>query len=62
MDIETEVRDVKQRLIEISQKIDELLYEREIAAIMKLSENSLRDFLENEPDIYKAEDLRNRYE
>ena len=61
MDIETEVRDIKQHVIEISRKLDELIYEREIAAMVKLSERSLREFLENEPDIYKAEDLKLRY-
>jgi len=29
--------------------------------MVKLSERSLREFLENEPDIYKAEDLKLRY-
>jgi len=61
MDIETEVRDIKQFLEEISEKIDELLYEREIAVMMKLSEKSLREFLESEPDIYRVEDLMVRY-
>src|SRR4030042_1961096 len=38
MNIEAEVRDIKQRVIEISKKIDDLMYEREITAMMKLSE------------------------
>ena len=58
MNIETEVRDIKKHVIEISRKIDELIYEREITAMMKLSERSLQEFLENEPDIYKVEDLK----
>ncbi|GAI50620.1 unnamed protein product, partial [marine sediment metagenome] len=53
MNIEAEVRDMKQHVIEISRKIDELIYEREITAMMKLSERSLSGFLESEPDIYK---------
>jgi len=61
MDIETEVRDMKQHIIEISRKIDELIYEREITAMMKLSERSLQEFFENESDIYKVEDLKLRY-
>jgi hypothetical protein len=52
---------IKQHLVEISRKIDELLYERENIAMMKLSENSLREFLESEPDVYRVEDLRVRY-
>jgi hypothetical protein len=31
----------------------------EIIGIMKLSEISLKDFLENEPDIYSIKDLKN---
>lgn len=61
MSIETEVRDIKQHLIEISKKIDELMYEREITAMMKLSEKSLSRFFEKEPDIYKMADLKVRY-
>ncbi len=58
MNIETEVRDIKQQLIEISKKIDELICERESIAIMKLSEKSLLKFFEDEPDIYKITDLK----
>lgn len=61
MDIETEVRDIKQHIIEISRKVDELIYEREITAMTKLSEKSLQEFFQNEPDIYKVEDLKLRY-
>jgi len=61
MDIEAEVRDIKQHVIEISGKIDELIYEREIIAMMKLAEKSLSGFFEAEPDIYKITDLKVRY-
>jgi len=61
MSIEVEIKDIKQRLAEISQKLDELLYEREIISLMKLSEKSLSELLEEEPDIYKIEDLKVRY-
>ena len=61
MDIETEVRDIKQHVIEISRKVDELIYERELTAMTKLSEKSLQEYFENEPDIYKVEDLKIRY-
>jgi hypothetical protein len=36
MNIEIEIRDIKQHLIEISKKIDEPMYEREITGMMKL--------------------------
>ena len=61
MSIEVEIKDIKQRLAEISKKLDELLYEREIISLMKLSEESLSKFLEEEPDIYKLDDLKVRY-
>jgi hypothetical protein len=61
MNIEAEVRDIKQHIIEISKKIDELLYEREIVSVVKLAEASLSGFFESEPDIYKIEDLKVRY-
>jgi hypothetical protein len=40
---------------------DDLTEEEEMAAIMKLEEVSLRNFLEDEPDIYTLEDLKIRY-
>ncbi len=61
MNIETEVRDIKRYVIEISKKFDELLSEKEIVSMMKLSEKSLSGFFENEPDIYKITDLKVRY-
>jgi len=61
MSIEAEIRDMKQHLIAISKKVDELLYEREIVSMMKLAEKSLSEFFEDEPDIYRIEDLKVRY-
>jgi len=54
----------KQSLPKISADLineDEMTAEEEMAAIMKLSEISLRKFLEDEPDIYTLEDLKVRY-
>jgi len=61
MNIEAEVRDIKQYVIEILKKIDELVYEREITAMMKLAEKSLSGFFEDEADIYKITDLKVKY-
>jgi hypothetical protein len=61
MNIEAEVRDIKQHVVEISKKIDELLQERETFSMMKLAEQSLSRYVESEPDIYKIEDLKVRY-
>jgi hypothetical protein len=61
INMKTELEDIKQHLIEISKKIDELMYEGEIISMMELSESSLSEFFDNEPDVYKMEDLRVRY-
>jgi len=61
MNIEAEVRDIKQRVIEISKKIDDLMYEKEITAMMRLAEKSLSGFFEDEKDVYKISDLKVRY-
>jgi len=34
---------------------------QEITALIKISELSLKEFLENEPDLYTDEDLKLRY-
>ena len=59
--IEAEMKDIKQRMVEISEKLDELLNERQIVSIMKLSETALSEFLKDEPDTYGIEDLKVRY-
>ncbi len=61
MKLETEVRDIKRYVIDISRKVDDLLYEREIVSLMKLTEKSLSKLFEDEPDIYKTADLKVRY-
>ena len=49
-------------MIELSQKLDELLSERETISILKLSEHSLFRFLDDEPDIYTLSDVRVVYQ
>jgi hypothetical protein len=61
MSIESDLAEIKKMLVEISRKLDEMIEEREIMGMMKLSEISLKEFLENEPDIYSIEDLKVRY-
>ena len=61
LNIEAEVRDIKQHVIEISRKIDELFYEREMTSMMKLAEKTLSGFFEGEEDLYKITDLKVRY-
>ena len=59
--MEADIKDIKQQMREISKKIDELVYEREISLFMKLSGRSLSEFLEDEPDVYSLNDLKVRY-
>ncbi|MFP3899185.1 MAG: hypothetical protein ACLFVD_07755 [Dehalococcoidia bacterium] len=61
MDLESEVRDIKEHIIAMSRKLDELVYEREVSAMTRLAERSLSEFLEDEPSVYRIEDLRVRY-
>ena len=60
MDVETEIKEIKEGIREISRKLDELIHEKEAIAIMKLSEKSL-EFLKEEPDIYSISDLKVKY-
>ena len=61
MKIESEIKDIKMHLTEISKKINGLMHEREVAAMMSLSEKSLSQFFEEEPEIYQLKDLKVRY-
>lgn len=61
MNLEAEVTDIKRHVIEISDKLDQLLHEKEAVSMMKLSEESLSHFLKEEPEIYKISDLKVRY-
>jgi hypothetical protein len=58
MDLESEVRQIKEEMAELSHKMDELAHEREMINLMKLSETSLRPFLEEEPDLYSLSDAK----
>ncbi len=56
-----DLAEIKRLLIDISRKLDLILEDREITGMMKLSEISLKDFLESEPDLYSIKDLKVRY-
>lgn len=58
MNIEAEVRDIKENMYQISRKLDELFIERDVIAGMKLSEQALAPFLDDEPDLYTIKDAR----
>jgi hypothetical protein len=61
MDIATEVMEMKQMLMDISRRIDGVLDEDMTMTLMKLSEKSISELYENEPDLYSIADLKVRY-
>ena len=61
MDIEAEVVEMKQMLIDISRKIDDVLDESMTMALMKMSEESIQELYTDEPDLYSIADLKVRY-
>lgn len=61
MDIEAEVVEMKQMLIDISRKMDDVLDESMTAALMKQSEESICELYKDEPDLYSVADLKVRY-
>ena len=61
MDIEAKVVEMKQMLIGISRRIDDVLDESMTEELMKLSEESIVELYEDEPDLYSVADLRVRY-
>ena len=61
VDVIGELMRIEEKLENIEKLLRELLEREESYALMKLSEESLKEFLENEPDIYSEEDLKVRY-
>ena len=61
MTTEVEVREIKQMLEALHEKIDSVVEERETKAMMVVSQQSLRDFLANEQDLYSVKDLKLTY-
>lgn len=59
--MEADIKDIKEQVLEISKKIDELVHEKEINSLMKLSDKSLSQFFEEKPDVYRLKDLKVRY-
>jgi len=55
---EVDLKDIKNLLSTLNDKIDVLLEDRDTLSLMVLAEKSLRDFLENEPDIYSIKDIK----
>lgn len=56
-----ELREIRELLLVISRKLDVIAEEREGVALAALSEASLGEFLEGEPDLYSIGDVKVRY-
>ena len=61
MTIEVEIKEIKEMLEALHKKLDALAQDRETQAMMVISQQSLRDFLANEQDLYSVKDLRVAY-
>lgn len=61
MEREVEIREIRDLLLLLNRKVDVLLNDRETLSMMKVSEASLREFFEGEPECYSHDDLRVRY-
>jgi hypothetical protein len=59
--IEVEIKEIKEILGELSKKLDALVLDQETLGIMIASEQSLKDFLVSEPDLYSTKDLKVAY-
>jgi len=61
VDVVRELMRIEKKLEHIEKLLNELLEVEESYALMRLSEESLKEFLEDEPDLYSEEDLKVRY-
>lgn len=57
MTTSSELQEIRELLHVISRKLDIIAEERDAVALAVLSEESLGEFLEGEPDIYSDGDL-----
>ncbi len=61
MTIEVEIKEIKEMLQQLHKKLDGLVQDRETLAMMTMSQQSLKDFLASEPDLYSAKDVKVTY-
>jgi len=61
MTIEADVREIKELLASLNSKIDIFIKNRETLAMIILAERSLKEFFEEEPDLYSNDDIKVRY-
>lgn len=53
-----DIKEIKNKIFRTYDKPDVLIDEKETVGLMKLSDKSLRKFLEDEPDRYSVSDLK----
>ncbi|WFN37416.1 hypothetical protein L1994_03215 [Methanomicrobium antiquum] len=53
-----DIKEIKNKILRTYDKPDVLIDEKETVGLMKLSDKSLRKFLEDEPDRYSVSDLK----
>ena len=56
--MKSDIEVIKEGVTEIRNMLDELMRQHETIGMMKLSERSLQEFLEAEPDIYTLGDAK----
>ena len=61
MELEVDIKEMKGLLKALNDKIDVLIKSRETLSMVLLSERSLKEFLDGEPDIYSITDVKVRY-
>lgn len=57
MGVEAELKEVKEQIMLMSEKLDSIIYGRDMTALMALSDRSLKAFPDEEPDEYSFADL-----
>ena len=61
MTIEVEIREIKEMLQKLNRRFDALVQGRETLALMAISQESLKEFLTSEPDLYSTRDVKVSY-
>ncbi len=61
MTIEVEIREIKEMLQKLNRRFDALVQDRETLALMAISQESLKEFLASEPDLYSTRDVKVAY-
>jgi len=59
--LEVEIREIKEMLEKLYKRLDALVEDRETLAMMTISQQSLKDFLASEADLYSVKDVKVPY-